>query len=166
MAVTATLAAIALGLTGLGLRDDLSAVRTELDAVRERVSEADALRDSLSELVRDVSSLASSRSVTLAPTSPEVVGRARLFLGADTGRMLLLVDGLSVLPPDQVYQLWAVRHGEPSDVGAFRLEAAGPALIDLAAPAHASTADSLVLTVEKAPGSRAPTSDPILAGGT
>lgn len=166
VAVAATLAAIALGLTGLGLRDDLSGVRAELDAMRERAAGADALRDSLSRLVRDVSSLVSSRAVTLTRTSPDVVGRARLFLDVDTGRTLLLVDGLPVLPPDQVYQLWAVRDGEPSDAGVFRLEEEGPAWVELAASTDASRADSMALTVEKAPGARAPTSDPILAGRT
>lgn len=166
VAVAATLAAIALGLTGLGLRDDLSGVRAELDAVRDRAAEADALRDSLSRLVRDVSALVSSRTVTLTRTSPDVVGRARLFLDVDTGRTLLLVDGLPVLRPDQVYQLWGLRDGEPSDAGVFRLEEEGPAWVELAASTDVSTADSLAVTVEKAPGAQIPTSDPILAGGT
>lgn len=165
-AVAATVAAIALGLAGLGLREDLSGARAELDAMRERVSAADALRDSLSELVRDVSSLVSSSPVTLMGTSPDVVGRARVFVDADTGRTLLLVDDLPVLPPDQVYQLWALRDGESSDAGTFRLEEAGSAWIELTESTDVSGADLLTVTVEKAPGAPAPTSDPILAGGT
>lgn len=166
VAVVATVAAIALGLTGLGLRQDLSGARAELDALRERVSAADVLRDSLSELVRDVSSLISSSPVTLVGTSPDSVGRARVFVDAGTGRTLLLADSLPVLPPDQVYQLWALRDGEASDAGTFRLEEAGSAWIELAGSADVSGADLLTVTVEKAPGAQAPTSDPILAGGT
>lgn len=166
VAVAATLAAIALGLTGLGLREDLSGARAELDAMRERASEADALRDSLSELVRNVSSLVSSSPVTLTGTSADVVGRARVFVDADAGRTLLLVDDLPVLPPDQVYQLWAIRDGAPSDAGSFRLEEAGSAWIALDGSTDVSGADLLTLTVEEAPGAQAPTSDPLLAGGT
>jgi hypothetical protein len=165
VAIAATLAAIALGLIGLGLREDLSGVRAELDAMREHVSVADALRDSLSELVRDVSSLVSSSPVTLTGTSPDDIGRARVFVDADAGRTLLLVDELPVLSPDKVYQLWAIRDGEPSGAGTFRLEEAGPAWIELDESTDVTGADLLTMTVEQAPGAQSPTSDPILAGG-
>lgn len=166
VAVVATVAAIALGLMGLGLREDLRGAHAELDAMRERASVADALQDSLSELVRDVSSLISSSPVTLVGTPPDAGGRVRVFVDADTGRTLLLVDDLPVLPPDQVYQLWALRDGESSDAGTFRLQEEGSAWIELAGSTDVSGADRLTVTVEKAPGAPAPTTDPILAGGT
>jgi len=165
-AVAATLAAIVLGLTALRLRSDLNGARVKLASVQERTDEAQALRDSLSRLVRDVSSLVSSSSVTLTGTSSEVVGRARLFIEFDTGRTLLLVDDLPVLPPDEVYQLWAIRGGEASDAGAFRLEREGPAWIELAEAIGLSGAELVVVTVEQAPGAPTPTGKPILAGGT
>lgn len=166
VAVAATSAAIALGLGSLRLRDDLQAVRAELASARGRAAEAETLRDSLSRLVADVSALVASNPVTLSGTSPDVAGRARVFIDVDTGRTLLLVDDLPVLPPDQVYQLWAIRDGTPTDAGAFRLERAGPAWIELDESTDVSEADLLAVTVERAPGASAPTSDPILAGGT
>lgn len=166
VAVAATLAAIALGLGSLRLRDDLQAVRAQLATVRDQAAEAETLRDSLSRLVADVSSLVTSNPVTLSGTSPDMAGRARVFIDVDTGRTLLLVDDLPVLPPDQVYQLWAIRDGTPTDAGAFRLERAGPAWIELSESTDVSEADLLAVTVEQAPGASAPTSDPILAGGT
>jgi hypothetical protein len=166
VAVAATVAAIALGLGSLRLRDDLQAVRAELATARARAAEAATLRDSLSRLVADVSSLVASNAVTLSGTSPDVAGRARVFIDVDTGRTLLLVDDLPVLPPDEVYQLWAIRDGTPTDAGAFRLDRAGPAWIELDESTDVSEADLLAVTVERAPGASAPTSDPILAGGT
>lgn len=165
-AVAATLAAIVLGLTALRLRSDLNGARVNLASVQERADEAQALRDSLSKLVRDVASLVSSSSVTLAGTSPDVVGRARLFIDLDTGRTLLLIDDLPVLAPDEVYQLWVIRGGEPHDAGAFRLEREGPAWIELAEAIDLSGVDLVVMTVEQAPGAPTPTGNPILAGGT
>lgn len=166
VAVAATVATIGLGLYALDLRGDLQSARAELQTAEGRVEQADALRDSLAGLVADVSSLISSSAVTLSGTSPEVAGRARVFLDVDTGRTLLLVDDLPVLPPEQVYQLWAIRDGEPSDAGAFRLEREGPAWIELDEATDLSEADLLAVTVEQAPGASAPTGDPILVGGT
>jgi hypothetical protein len=164
VAVAATLAAIVLGLSTLRARDELASARAELTIARERASEAESLQDSLSQLVGDVPSLVASTPVTLTGTSPDVTGRARVFADVDTGRALLLVDGLPVLPPDQVYQLWAIRDGTASDAGAFRVERQGPARIELGESTVVAGAELLAVTVERAPGASAPTSDPILAG--
>lgn len=165
VAVAATLAAIALGLNSIRLQGDLASARAELTTAEQGAAQADALRDSLSGLVRDVSTLIDANPVTLSATSPDVVGRARVFVDVDTGRTLLLVDDLPVLPPEQVYQLWSIRDGQPTDAGAFRLEREGPAWIELAESTNLEGVDLLAVTVEQAPGAPAPTTSPILAGG-
>lgn len=164
VAVAATLAAIGLGLYSIQLREALDSTREKLRGAEVRAAEAGALEDSLADLVTDISALVGSRAVTLSGTSSEVEGRARVFVDLESGRTLLLVDDLPVLPPEQVYQLWAIRGTEPSSAGAFRLEREGPAWIQLPETADISGADLLAVTVERAPGAPAPTSDPILAG--
>lgn len=166
VAIAAVLAAIALGLNTVRMQRGLTDTRAELEMARAEAGQARILRDSLSALVADVSTIASANAVTLSGTSPEIAGRARVFVDVETGRTLLLVDDLPVLPPGQVYQLWAIRGETPTSAGAFRLEAAGPAWIHMPEDADLSTADLLAVTVEQAPGATAPTSNPILAGGS
>ena len=163
-AVAATVAAIGLGLYAMGLRESLNSTREELRGAEARAGQADALEDSLADLVGDLSALVDSRAVTLSGTSAEVTGRARVFVDLQTGRTLLLVDELPVLPPEQVYQLWAIRGGEPTSAGVFRFEREGPAWIELPDASDVSAAELLAVTIERAPGAPAPTGDPILAG--
>ncbi len=164
VAVAATLTAIGLGLYSMQLREALNSTREELRGAEIRAADTEALQDSLAELVSDVSALIGSRAVTLSGTSSEGPGRARVFVDLDSGRTLLLVDDLPVLPPEQVYQLWVIRGTEPSSAGVFRLEGEGPAWIELPETTDVSGADLLAVTVERAPGAPAPTKDPILAG--
>lgn len=166
VAIAAVLAAIALGLNTVRMQRGLADTRSELETARLEAGQVRTLRDSLSALVQDVSTIASANAVTLSGTSPDVVGRARVFIDVDSGRTLLLVDDLAVLPPNQVYQLWAIRGETPTSAGAFRLEAAGPAWIHMPPETDLTGADLLAVTVEQAPGSAAPTSTPILVGGT
>lgn len=166
VAIAAVLAAIALGLNTVRMQRGLADTRTELETARAEAEQAQVLRDSLSSLVADVSTIVSANAVTLSGTSPDVVGRARVFVDVDSGRTLLLVDDLPVLPPGQVYQLWAIRGETPTSAGAFRLEAPGPSWIHMPEDSDLSTADLLAVTVEQSPGATAPTSNPILAGGT
>lgn len=167
VAIAAVVAAIALGLNTMRMQRGLSDTRAELQLARAEAEQAQVvLRDSLSDLVQDVSTIVSANAVTLSGTSPDVVGRARVFVDVDSGRTLLLVDDLPVLPPGKVYQLWAIRGETPSSAGAFRLERPGPSWIHMPEDADLSTADLLAVTIENAPGASAPTSNPILASGS
>lgn len=166
VAVVATVVTIGLGLYAVGLREDLQRTRARLQTVEGPAARVEVPRDSLAGMTADVSSLISSNAVTLSGTSPGVMGWARVFQTVDTGRTLLLLDELPVLPPDRVYQLWAIRDGQPTDAGSFRLEREGPAWIELAETTDLSEAHDLALTVEQAPGATAPTGAAILSGGT
>lgn len=166
VAIAAVVAAIALGVNTMRMQRGLADTRSELEMARVEAGQAQVLRDSLAALVQDLSTIVSANAVTLSGTSPEQVGRARVFVDVDSGRTLLLVDDLPVLPPGQVYQLWAIRGETPTSAGAFRLETPGPSWIHMPEDTDLSTADLLAVTVERAPGASAPTSNPILAGGT
>lgn len=164
VAVAATVAAIALGWNSLRLQGDLDTALAALASAERRADEARALRDSLATISADLSSLLDSEGVRLTATSPDAPGRGRVFVDLDTGRTVMFVDDLPLLPPDRVYQLWAITSAGTGSLGVFRIEGAGPAWIELQAANDRGGADRLILTVEEAPGAEAPTGDPILAG--
>lgn len=106
---------------------------------------------------------ASGRVVPLASTDGSPRGRVALIApGPESAdrRARLLVAGLPEPPADRTYQLWLIRDGTPHGAGTFS-GTGGVATIPVEGdPARAQV---VAVTVEPRGGSRAPTSNPILA---
>ena len=86
---------------------------------------------------------------------------ARLVYLPEEGTASLTVGGLAPLEPEQTYQLWVIRDGEPGTVGLFDASASGTAGVSFRRELRAG--DVVAVTVEPAGGSPQPTSDPIFA---
>ncbi len=165
--VTAVAASIALlvGLWGIGLQRDLRRARDDLIAAQQRLAEADSIRDVLTSLQNDIMTVTSpeATTVTLTGTPSRPQARARAFLDPLSGRALLFIYELPIIPPDSVYQLWAIRAGTPVDAGTFRIGADRRARLEAARTADVLGADALAVTIEPAPGVPAPTGPIVLS---
>ncbi|MEE8520347.1 MAG: anti-sigma factor, partial [Gemmatimonadota bacterium] len=85
------------------------------------------------------------------------------FVDPLTGRALIFVYELPILPPDSVYQLWAIRGQSPVDAGTFSVGADRRARLPIADAGIVLGADALAVTIEPAPGGPAPTGPIILS---
>jgi hypothetical protein len=164
-------AAIAAGLAGLlavwnvGLRDELKNVRAQLAEAERRLATADSARVELEAARRDLEALGSpAASVhTLVGTAERPAARARVFVDPATRRAILFVYDLPVLPPQTVYELWAIKGGKPVAAGTFSPTDPGRARVELEDVAPLQGADALAVTVEPAPGGTAPTGKLVLS---
>jgi anti-sigma-K factor RskA len=97
-------------------------------------------------------------------TVAELSGAAsgRVILIEDEGLAVMEIEGLEALPTDQVYQVWAISGAEPTSLGAFGFTAGGN--IRTVMSLDPSSVDTIAITIEPAPGSDLPTSDPIISG--
>ena len=165
--VTAVAASIALlvGLWGINLQRDLRRARDDLIAAQQRLAEADSIRDVLTSLQNDIMTVTSpeATTVTLTGTPSRPQARARAFLDPLSGRALLFIYELPIIPPDSVYQLWAISGGTPVDAGTFRVDADLRARLDVTRADDVLGADALAVTVEPAPGVPAPTGPIVLS---
>jgi anti-sigma-K factor RskA len=90
---------------------------------------------------------------------PASVGFARLRVSAGRGEMF--VTHLPPPPADRVYQLWLERGtGAPAPSTLFTVTSQGTA--DVALPGYAAGVTRVLVTVEPAGGSPAPTSRPLI----
>ena len=108
-----------------------------------------------------ISLLLSSPQVTLLSKSTTKGGVATVVLAAARHQLVVVTNGLPALPAGHVYQLWLI--GKTKTVSAGLLP---PAEAGRTPPVLASgvvKGDTLGLTVEPAPGSAQPTTNPILA---
>jgi hypothetical protein len=109
-----------------------------------------------------ISLLLSSPQVTLLSHSTTKGGVATVVLAAARHQLVVVTNGLPALPAGKVYQLWLI--SKTKTVSAGLLPPASSS--GRTAPVLASgvvKGDTLGLTVEPAPGSKQPTTTPILA---
>lgn len=173
-AAAASIAAILVAaLAAWGLRESAEneRLRAELDDAGARLAAADSAaaaahnstRAELQALREDLDFVAGPAAVHgLASTGRLPGAGARVFLDPATGRAILFAFELPILPPDTIYELWAIDDGTPRAAGVFRPGPDGRARLEIADAELLEGIDALAVTVEPAPGVDAPTSEPIL----
>ena len=140
VATASIVAAVLFGLAQAHTQNELNQVRAENKAI---------------------SLLLSSPQVTLLSKSTTAGGVATVVLSAARRQLAVVTSGLPALPPGQVYQLWLIGKTKTTSAGLLP-----PAQAGQTPPVLASgvvKGDTLGLTVEPAPGSDQPTTEPILA---
>lgn len=174
-ALLAALLALLLGVWNVKLREDLAAARGELAEARtdlERANGVERRADSLAAAAeayrRDVDALTSrgGSARNLTGTAEQPAASGRVFLDRRTGRAILFAFDLPVLPPDAVYELWAIRDGRPQGVATFAPRAPGVERVELRNPEALEDADALAVTIEPAPGTSAPTGRMVLVSSS
>ncbi|MBA2565108.1 MAG: anti-sigma factor [Gemmatimonadetes bacterium] len=173
--------ALLLGLWNVRLRDELNRTRgeiavlqpkaaavdtaaAELASLGRRAAAADSLAAQLEQARRDLAALVAPRGSAhqLVGTVNQPGASARIFIDPATGRVLLFVYELPVLPRNSVYELWAIKGGTPTPAGTFVPTDQRQARIELPDGRVLEGADTLAVTVEPAPGVAAPTGTMVL----
>ena len=123
-----------------------------------------------SELAREKEMLARQREALALLNSPgmkkmELVGtqtaktaRATFVFDQETGRSMLMTEGLPAPPTDMAYEVWFIPKGHsPMPGKMFTVDAAGHAMISDQMPMEARENSVIAITLEPKRGSAAPT---------
>ena len=168
MAISAIAASLVLflGLWNLQLRRELDRLSADIGSARTQLAAADSLRRELDSLMGDIMTITSpeATAVPLTGSAERPEGRARAFIDPITGRALVFVYELPILPPDSLYQLWAIHGQSPVGAGTFSVGVDGTARLPIADAEIVLGADALAVTIEPVPGRPAPTGPIILSG--
>lgn len=163
----AIITAVVLGVWNLNLQSELADRTAALEEAQAELLAVDTLRQELAQLREDLGTMvAPAGSVfSLAGTETRPDARARVFVDPETGRALILAYELPILTAESIYQLWAIRDGEPFSVGTFSVRDDGPARLELDSLDPVAGADLLAVTIEPAPGQPVPTGEMVLISG-
>ena len=163
----AIVAAVVLGAWNVNLQTDLSERTAALEEAQQELEAVDTLRQELATLREDLGTIVSPTGsvISLTGTETRPDARARVFVDPQTGRALILAFDLPILTAESLYQLWAIRDGEPFSVGTFTATEEGPARLELDSLDPVAGADLLAVTIEPAPGQPAPTGEMVLISG-
>ena len=78
--------------------------------------------------------------------------------------ILVSLQGLTPLPPGQIYQLWWQHTGAPASVGVIQPDVTGRATAEFDLPTGLTSPERVFVTVEPDGGAPAPTTTPVLTG--
>jgi len=104
------------------------------------------------------------KAVALQNTGAAPDGSAFAIVSGDGKNGVLVVDHLPELDASKEYQVWLVRDGETTGAGTFSVDEDGYRGMRLAAPDSLLSYASVLVTVEPAGGSTAPTGKQVLNG--
>jgi anti-sigma-K factor RskA len=94
-----------------------------------------------------------------APKPP----RGRVFVNPNRG-VLLLASNLPPAPAGKIYEMWIIpKGGAPLPAGLFQSEADGTAMYVRKGPVDIASTAVIAVTLEPEAGSRAPTTEPLIA---
>jgi anti-sigma-K factor RskA len=156
------------------LQSVVASLQTSLAArdaeLAKRVASLEAERRELQRVERVVATLHSERDATLhllstsqvhlvrlAGQTPSPGANAHLLWNPAARAGVLLTSGLPQIPPNRVYELWAIAGNEPVPAGLFEVDGAGHAFLKLPSLPRTKRFDKFAVTDEPAGGVSKPT---------
>lgn len=163
-AVAASVAFVALIITLILLWNSYNAMRQEMARLSDRYEQTQA------ELEKERGTLEDERAAKDLFAAPEAFvaslkgtemaggARARLIFDRQTGRAMLMADGLPPAPAGKAYQLWFIAEGKaPTPGHVFTPDAKGHTEVRGEVPVEARNANTFAVTLEPQGGALAPT---------
>ncbi len=127
--------------------------RTQDQLAREREARAKE-RDAIALL-----NSRETRKMELAGTQTAQNARGTFVFDPQTGRAMLLTEGLPVTPADKAYEVWFIPKGHtPMPGKMFTVDSSGHAMVSGEIPLEARANAVIAITLEPKKGSAAPTS--------
>jgi anti-sigma-K factor RskA len=166
LAAAASIAAIALGLYTLTLRQRIDDLRTELRNANARFERELQIARASADRANRVSVILAAADVTRIDLAgqtkaPQAAGRA---YWSRSGGLIFTATNLPALPTGKQYQLWVIPPGKsPVSAGLLDLDADGRAIV-LVDPTTAAQVGTVAVSVEDTGGAQQPTGDIVLAG--
>jgi Anti-sigma-K factor rskA len=161
VATAAIAVAVFFGFTQAHTQDQLNAARAQSHALAAEQARVEAELTQAQEHDQALAQILGAPHVTLLSHSTSKGGVAVVVLDAATRKLVVATSGLPALPAGKVYQLWLI--GPVKIVSAGLLPTAQAGVTSPVVATGLVKGDKLGLTVEPAPGSKQPTTTPILA---
>jgi hypothetical protein len=161
VATAAVLAAVFFGLANAHTQQELSAAHARNQVLAAAQAKVAAELSQARQHDQALAEILGAPHVTLLSQHTTKGGVAVVVLDAATRQLAVATSGLPALPAGKVYQLWLI--GPVKIVSAGLLPAARSGVTSPVVTTGLVKGDKLGLTVEPAPGSKQPTTTPIVA---
>ena len=161
VATAAVVAAVFFGVSNAHTQQQLNAAHAQNQALAAGQAKVEAELSQARQHDQALAEILGAPHVTLLSQATTKGGVAVVVLDAATRQLAVSTSGLPALPAGQVYQLWLI--GPVRIVSAGLLPTAENGVTTPVVTTGLVRGDKLGLTVEPAPGSKQPTTTPIVA---
>jgi len=161
VAAAAIVVAVVFGFANAHTQSQLNAAQARNHALAAAQARVQAELDQARAHNQALAEILGAPHVTLLSQTTTKGGVAEVVLDVASRRLVVATSGLPALPPGKVYQLWLI--GPVRIVSAGLLPAAQSGVTGPVVATGIVKGDKLGLTVEPAPGTKQPTTTPILA---
>ncbi len=161
VAAAAIVVAVVFGVANAHTQQQLNAARAQNQALAAGQAKVEAELSQARAHDQALAKILGAPNVTLLSQATTKGGVAVVVLDAAQRQLVVATSGLPALPAGKVYQLWLI--GPVKIVSAGLLPAAQNGVTSPVVATGLVKGDKLGLTVEPAPGSKQPTTTPILA---
>ncbi|MDQ3005655.1 MAG: anti-sigma factor [Chloroflexota bacterium] len=147
--------ALAVGVWGLSLRNELKSLQAQTAQLQEEVAQQQAL----------LSVLASPNAQTFVVlgTEHQPDSHGRLIVDSETGSAVLVVGGLQQLEAGKTYEFWLIDGDTPAvAAGLFEVNEEGRAILKVSQAVTPGSYDAVGVSVEPQGGSEQPTGDIVM----
>lgn len=159
LAAAIAFVALLLGVIVLWRRDVRS--RQEIAQLSQQINQQQLREQEILARQREALELFNSptmKKMELAGTQTAKNARATLVYDRETGRAMLMTEGLPAAPPDMAYEVWFIPKGHsPMPGKMFTVDAAGHAMMTDHIPPEARENAVIAITLEPKRGSASPT---------
>ena len=157
VAVLSLFIALAVGVWGISLRNELVRLQAETAFLRQQLQEQQLVMTHL------VSPNAQTYLITGTEHQPQA--RGHLIADSETGSAVLVVSGLVQLDPDRIYEFWLIQGDTPIAAGLFEVDEDGRAILQVSQVVTPEAYDAIGVSIEPQAGSAQPTGDIVMLGG-
>jgi hypothetical protein len=161
VATAAAVVAVFFGLAQSHTQNELNAARAQNHTLASAQARVEAELSQARQHDQALAEILGAPHVTLLSHSTTKGGVAVVVLDAATRQLVVATSGLPALPAGKVYQLWLI--GPVKIVSAGLLPTARSGVTTPVVATGLVKGDKLGLTVEPAPGTKQPTTTPIVA---
>lgn len=139
------------------LQSRLGQMSAQLDTLQTEINQLQQQQQADRHMLALIANTAPERVLQL-PGTAELPQASGIFYSSSDSQGVLILHGLTPLPPDQTYQLWLIpADGPPESAGLLAVPAAGPTWLTVDVPSTARNFAKVGVSLEPAGGSPAPT---------
>jgi hypothetical protein len=160
-AVASLALALLLGAMFAAARGQVASLNAQL---AQRQGEIGRLQNQLAEGQQLARFIGAPRTERRALDSPDRVASAAMYMQPESARAVLIVHGLPPAAPGTTYQFWLAGSGGQVPSSIFDVAPDGTAVLAIDAPAPVGQYGQVMVTVERAGGSRQPSELVVLSG--
>ena len=157
VAVLSLFIALAVGVWGISMGNELSRLQAETARLQEQLAEQQTVLAHITS--------PNAQTFVISGTDHQPQAHGQLIADSQTGSAVLVVSGLQQLEAGKIYEFWLIQGENPVAAGLFEVNEEGKAVLQVSQAVTPGSYNAIGVSIEPDAGSVQPTGDIVMLGG-